>query len=68
MIGCINLYSQTLVSKDSIIDCDKIKDGLIDRKITDYVNGKYITKINLHEEEIYLIRNIFLHLNINIKS
>lgn len=57
MIGCINIYSQTLVSKDSIINCDKIKDGLIDRKITDYVNGKYIVKINLNKEEVYLIRN-----------
>lgn len=57
MIGCMSLYSQTLVSKDSIIDCDKVKDGLIDIKITDNVNGKYIAKINLHEEEVYLIRN-----------
>jgi len=56
-MGCINLYSQTLVSKDSIIDCDKVKVGLIDGKITDYINGKYIAKINLHKEEVYIIRN-----------
>lgn len=57
MMGCESIFSQTLTSKDSIIDCDKVKAGLIDEKITDYVNGKYIAKINLHKEEVYLIRN-----------
>lgn len=57
VMGCMNLYSHTLVSKDSIIDCDKVKEGLIDEKITDYINGKYIAKINLHKEQVYIIRN-----------
>jgi len=50
----VKIFAQK--EQDSLISCDRIKNGLFDKKIYTKLNGKYIMQANANKETLFLIR------------